>query len=291
MMWTWASETEWTRLECPEKALYTDVTLKNYGNAMALRFSVYKTEVISHLESGEALCIWAGQRTIARVWRVVQEGKGEKEVHTTGCYIVSLNGVLPGPSFLPLTLCYQHTRPSLSAGSRPRPSSLPSLTATAWEDEGCTSAFSLRCFCSQLTCPMLSAWERRSTMARSGPASPPWTTWTTEGEADPAGSHISERALSRAVALCCLGGTLPPPPCRSPSVSSDPCTAPRPPPVAGCAGESPAVTEGGVYATFPLHRCLSSGLLAPRRSLATSQFFPFPVLIPRLRNATLKCFL
>ncbi|XP_034847425.1 zinc finger protein 140-like [Mirounga leonina] len=91
MMWTWASETEWTRLECPEKALYTDVTLKNYGNAMALRFSVYKTEVISHLESGEALCIWAGQRTLARVWRVVQEGKGEKEVHTTGCYIVSLN--------------------------------------------------------------------------------------------------------------------------------------------------------------------------------------------------------
>nr|XP_054362683.1 uncharacterized protein LOC123841764 [Mirounga angustirostris] len=143
----------------------------------------------------------------------------------------------------------------------------------------------------ELTCPMLSAWERRSTMARSGPASPPWTTWTAEGEADPAGSHISERALSQAVALCCLGGTLLPPPCRSPSVSSDPCTAPCPPPVAGCAGESPAVTEGEVYATLPLHRCLSSGLLAPRRSLATSQLFPFPVLIPRLRNATLKCFL
>lgn len=142
----------------------------------------------------------------------------------------------------------------------------------------------------QLTCPM-SAWERRSTMARSGPASPPRTAWTAEGEADPAGSRISERALSRAVALCCLGGTLPPPPCRSPSVSSDPRTAPRPPPLAGCAGESPAVTEGGVYATLPLHRCLSSGLLAPWRSLATSQLFPFPVLIPRLRNATLKCFL
>nr|XP_035971405.1 uncharacterized protein LOC118550424 isoform X2 [Halichoerus grypus] len=356
MMWTWASETEWTRLEWPEKALYTDVTLKNCGNAMALRFSVYKTEVTSHLESGEALCIWVGQRTIARTshpgeqeedWKVIltqqamitglpksvesrarRKGReGSAHNRMLHCFLKrnfspSLcrswprsphplqrkvlrpghgghGGCSPSPwvwcsarPFVPPShsLCYQHTRPSLSAGSRPRPSPLPSLTATAWEDEGRTPAFSLRCFCSQLTCPM-SAWERRSTMARSGPALPPRTAWTAEGEADPAGSRISERALSRAVALCCLGGTLPPPPCRSPSVSSDPRTAPHPPPVAGCAGESPAVTEGGVYATLPLHRCLSSGLLAPWRSLATSQLFPFPVLIPRLRNATLKCFL
>nr|XP_035971427.1 zinc finger protein 74-like isoform X4 [Halichoerus grypus] len=215
MMWTWASETEWTRLEWPEKALYTDVTLKNCGNAMALRFSVYKTEVTSHLESGEALCIWVGQRTIARTshpgeqeedWKVIltqqamitglpksvesrarRKGReGSAHNRMLHCFLKrnfspSLcrswprsphplqrkvlrpghgghGGCSPSPwvwcsarPFVPPShsLCYQHTRPSLSAGSRPRPSPLPSLTATAWEDEGRTPAFSLRCFCSQ----------------------------------------------------------------------------------------------------------------------------------------------
>ena len=29
-------------------------------------FTIYKPEVLSHLEKGEALCVWAGQRTWAR---------------------------------------------------------------------------------------------------------------------------------------------------------------------------------------------------------------------------------
>ncbi|XP_077911608.1 uncharacterized protein LOC118550424 isoform X2 [Halichoerus grypus] len=163
MMWTWASETEWTRLEWPEKALYTDVTLKNCGNAMALRFSVYKTEVTSHLESGEALCIWVGQRTIARNFSPSLCRSWPRSPHPLQRKVLrpghgGHGGCSPSPwvwcsarPFVPPShsLCYQHTRPSLSAGSRPRPSPLPSLTATAWEDEGRTPAFSLRCFCSQ----------------------------------------------------------------------------------------------------------------------------------------------
>lgn len=73
--------------------------------------------------------------------------------------------------------------------------------------------------------------------------------------------------------LCAVwGGPLLPPSCRSPPVSSAACTAPG----AGCAGESPEVTEGRLCATLPLHLCLSSGLLAPQRLLAPSQ--PCPAL-------------